>query len=175
MRRTRMADDDPELWHAIHRLATAIETLDGGFLETGGIFDSTDEHWLDEKSSGEPYKITYQNGKTLAEKKALLADLQALVKRCNEEIKEWTVHYKANKTDEANAKAKARREEAEEKLRKKHEFEEQKRREAAERLAKKQAEDKAKRDAAEAAKAEAEKKRREAAEAKHAAELAKKR
>jgi translation initiation factor IF-2 len=168
-----MADDDPEIWHAIHRLATVMDSLDGDFVMTDGLFGTTDEHWTDEKSSDAAYVISNKNGKTLAEKKALLVELQNLVLKLKDEIKGWEAHYTSYKTDDANAKAKAKREEKAAELDRKHAHDEDVRKEKEAKLAKKQAEDKAKRDAAVEATNKAEQKRKEAAEAKQTEKLAK--
>ena len=119
-----MAEDDPELWHAIHRLATALETLhvDGDFLNVGISFGKkVDPNWgkdnkLDE---GKPYVITKQNGKTLTEKLALQANLKELLKDAEVNIKHWHEDYNAYVQEiDAAEKAKAAQAKADEVKRK---------------------------------------------------------
>ena len=94
-----MAEDDPELWHAIHRLATALETLhtDSDFLKVGISFKKVDPNWGKDNAhdEGKPYVITRQNGKTLTEKLALQANLKELLKDAEINIKHWHHDYDA--------------------------------------------------------------------------------
>ena len=133
-----MAEDDPELWHAIHRLATALETLhtDSDFLKVGFTFGKrVDPNWGKDNAhdEGKPYVITRQNGKTLTEKLALQANLKELLKDAEVNIKHWHEDYKAYVQEiDAAEKAKAAQEKAD-KVRVKAEEEAKKARDKADR------------------------------------------
>jgi hypothetical protein len=99
-----MADDDPEIWHAIHRLAAVMDSMDmeNEFLHVGvnipGFPGKVDQDWGKENEHDEakPYVITHQNGKTLKEKLALQADLKKLLVDAAENIKHWQADYGAH-------------------------------------------------------------------------------
>lgn len=107
--------DDPELWHAIHRLSSLIEGMQGGGVEVdGGMGEmgipmdfggtwlrkakgdyKTHENWEDNKMGADDFHKDWSipdNAKTRKAKKAILDKLEEYTKIIKREITVWESH-----------------------------------------------------------------------------------